>query len=115
MHELSLAGEVIRIAESEAVRNKAKSVSEITVEIGTLAGIEIDSFESALGILASGSMLEKARLKIQRIRGTGICPECGKEFGMSQRLDLCPECKILPIEIKGGHEFRVVSIVIEEE
>ena len=82
MHEFSLATEVIKIAESEAVKNKALAVSEITIEVGNLSGIEAEAFESALGLISEGSILEKARLNIVKT---------------------------------SGKEFRVVSLMIEEE
>jgi hydrogenase nickel incorporation protein HypA/HybF len=82
MHEFSLATEVIKIAESEAVKNKALAVSEITIEVGNLSGIEAEAFESALTLISEGSILEKARLNIVKT---------------------------------SGKEFRVVSLMIEEE
>jgi len=82
MHEFSLATEVIKIAASEAEKNKAIAVSEITIEIGNLSGIEAEAFESALGLISEGSVLEKARLNIVKT---------------------------------SGKEFRVVSLMIEEE
>jgi hydrogenase nickel incorporation protein HypA/HybF len=82
MHEFSLATEVIKIAESEAVKNKALAVSEITIEVGNLSGIEAEAFESALSLISEGSILEKARLNIVKT---------------------------------SGKEFRVVSLMIEEE
>ena len=69
MHEFSLAGEVIKIAQFEAEKNKARSVGEITIEVGNMSGIETEAFESALGILSEGSVLEKACLNIVRIKG----------------------------------------------
>jgi hydrogenase nickel incorporation protein HypA/HybF len=115
MHEFSLAGEVIRLAEYEAEKNKAVSVSEITIEVGNMSGVEADAFESALGLLREKSILEKALIRIVKIRGRGICPSCKTEFEMNRRIDTCPECNEFPSEIKGGHEFRVVSLVIEED
>ena len=82
MHEFSLATEVIKIAASEAEKNKALAVSEITIEIGNFSGIEAEAFESALGLISEGSVLEKARLNIVKT---------------------------------SGKEFRVVSLMIEEE
>jgi len=115
MHEFSLAGEVIRLAEYEAEKNKAVSVSEITIEVGNMSGVEADAFESALGLLREKSILEKALIRIVKIRGRGICPSCKTEFEMNSRIDTCPECNEFPSGIKGGHEFRVVSLVIEED
>lgn len=115
MHEFSLAGEVIKLVRQEAEKHKAMAVSEITIEVGNFSGVEAEAFESALCLLSEGSFLEKARLNILRLKGKGICSACNKEFEMDQRMDTCPECRSYPSEIKGGNEFRVVSLMIEEE
>jgi hydrogenase nickel incorporation protein HypA/HybF len=115
MHEFSLAEEVIKLARNEAEKHKASAISEITIEVGNFSGVEAGAFESALGLLTEGSILEKARLNIVRTKGKGICHVCNKEFEMDQRIDSCPECNTFPTEIKGGNEFRVVSLIIEEE
>ena len=115
MHEISLAVEVIKLAQHEAEKNKARSVSEITIEVGNFSGVEAQAFEEALGLLSEGSMLEKASLNIVRIKGRGVCHACEKEFDMNQRTDTCPGCNSFPSEIKGGNEFRVVSLMIEQD
>lgn len=115
MHEFSLAVEVIKLAQQEAEKNKARSVSEITIEVGNMSGVEADPFESALGLLCEGSILENARLNILRIRGKGICISCEDEFEMNQRMDTCPKCGSFPSEIRGGNEFRVTSLIIDKE
>lgn len=115
MHELSLAGEVIKLAEYEAEKNSALAVNEITIEVGNFSGVEADAFEFALGLLSEGSILEKANLNIVRIKGKGICNACDREFEMDNRIDTCPGCNSFPSEIRGGNEFRVVSLLIEEE
>jgi len=115
MHEFSLAGEVIKIAQYEAEKNKARTVNEITIEVGNMSGIETEAFKSALSLLSKGSILDNAHLNILMIKGIGICHYCNQEFEMSQRIDTCPRCNSFPSEIKGGNEFMVVSLLIEEE
>src|SRR5512136_401172 len=108
MHEFSLAGEVIKLAGQEAEKNKALSVSEITIEIGNFSGIEAGAFESALTLLSEESVLKYSHLNIVRTKGRGFCSACNREFEMSSRIDNCPECHSFPSEIKGGSEFRIV-------
>jgi hydrogenase nickel incorporation protein HypA/HybF len=115
MHEFSLAVEVIKLARHEAEKNKARVVSEITIEVGNMSGVEAEPFESALGMLSRDSVLENALLNIVRIKGKGICPSCEIEFEMEQRMDTCPKCGAFPPEIRGGSEFRVVSLIIEDK
>lgn len=115
MHEFSLAGEVIRLAEKEAHKHAALSVTEITIEVGNFSGVEADTFREALGLLAEGSVLGNASIIILRTTGKGFCNTCGLEFEMEHRIDACPECNSFPSQIKGGNEFRVVSMMIEND
>jgi hydrogenase nickel incorporation protein HypA/HybF len=115
LHELSLANEVIKIAEYEAGRNNAGLVSEVTIEAGIFSGVEIDAFRSALEIAAKDTVLSEASLNIIRIKGQGYCNTCGREFQMDNRIDTCPDCNSFPAEIRKGYEFRVVSLVVEKD
>ena len=45
MHELSIAMGIVRIAENEIAKVNAQKVEQIELEIGTLAGIEIDALD----------------------------------------------------------------------
>jgi len=114
MHEFSLAVEVIKLAQTEAEKNRARSVSEITIEVGNMSGVEAEPFESALRLLTEGSILEKVSLNIIKIKGKGKCIACENEFEMNHRMDTCPQCGAFPSKINGGNEFRVVSLLIEE-
>ena len=115
MHELSLAEEVIRLVRSEALSHNAKAVSEITLEVGNLSGIDADAFESALKVLSENSIIDKSGINIIRKKGTGICHSCGIEFEIESRIAECPGCHNLPFEIRGGNEFRVVYLVVDQE
>ena len=111
MHELSLALEVIELAQREADKNKVVEIQEILIEVGDLSGVEADAFQAALELLVKDSILDGAMLKINRIPGNGNCYTCRQEFIMNNRLDTCPVCHSFPSEIKGGDEFRVISLL----
>jgi hydrogenase nickel incorporation protein HypA/HybF len=113
MHELSLAMEVIRIAERESERIPSAAIKEISIEVGDLSGVEADAFQSALELLTSDSVLDGASINIIRTSGTGICNSCNKEFEMHSFMAACPDCLAFPSVIKGGKEFRVVSLVVD--
>jgi hydrogenase nickel incorporation protein HypA/HybF len=114
MHEFSLASEVISLVQREAEIRNALCVNGITIEVGSLSGVEADAFESALKLLAEDSILGKAVLNVQKVNGIGFCKACSLEFEMKQRMDSCPVCHSFPSEINGGNEFRVISMSIEE-
>ena len=111
MHELSLALEVIDLAQREAGKHGILLIQEILIEVGDLSGVEADAFESALKLMVKDSVLNDASISLIRTPGKGKCIACDKEFTMKYRLGTCPECGCFPSEINGGEEFRVVSIV----
>ena len=113
MHELSLAMEVIALAERETATRGVASVSEIQIEVGTLSGVEADAFQWALEMLVKDSILSQAEIKLLRTPGKGKCTACDLEFMMQNRVDTCPVCSCFPSEITGGEEFWVVSMVVE--
>jgi hydrogenase nickel incorporation protein HypA/HybF len=113
MHEFSLATEVIRIAKVEADKAGAVCIKEISVEVGNLSGVEADAFESAMGLLAADSVLSGSAIRILKTRGKGLCNTCKTEFDMISKITTCPQCHAFPSVVKGGDEFRVLSIVIE--
>jgi hydrogenase nickel incorporation protein HypA/HybF len=108
-----MALEVISLAQREAEKNKVQTIQEITIEVGDLSGVEADAFESALGLLVKDSVLDKARVNIVRLAGIGRCNACDHEFEMNFRMATCPKCSCFPSEIRGGEEFRVVSLVVD--
>ena len=113
MHELSLALEVIDMAQRETTKNSLTSVLEILIEVGVLSGVEADAFEMAMKMASKDSILEGASINIVRIPGKGRCVDCRQDFPMENPLATCPECHGLPDEIIRGREFRVVSLVAE--
>lgn len=64
MHELSLAGGVLRVVEDAAARDGFARVSRLTLEAGALAGVEVRALRFALESLAPGTCLEGAEVVI---------------------------------------------------
>jgi len=113
MHELSLAADVINLVTEEARKNGLSVIQELLIEVGDLSGVEADAFQWALELLTKETILGKAEILLNRSPGTGICKSCEREFEMRNRLDSCPLCGAFPSEIRGGQEFRVISMVGE--
>ena len=88
MHEFSMALEVLALAGREAERNKAKSIQEISIEVGDLSGVDADAFESALGLIVKDSILDQARISLVRTAGTGTCNNCNDEFEIDRKSTL---------------------------
>ena len=113
MHELSLALEVIDLAQREAGKRGIVTIREILIEVGDLSGVEADTFQSALEMVVKDSVLENAGINLVRIPGTGKCSACSNEFKMKTRFDTCPGCQCFASEITGGDDFRIVSLTVD--
>jgi hydrogenase nickel incorporation protein HypA/HybF len=73
MHELSLAGGIVKLVEDAAVRDHFKRVSQLRLEAGALSGVEVRALRFALDAVAPGTCLEGAAIEIEEPPGQAWC------------------------------------------
>ncbi len=112
MHELSVALGIVKIAEEKASEANAKSVDCIELEIGSLAGIELDALDMVWPAAVKGTVLENAKKKVNIIQGRAECRNCGAVFDVNQFYDSCPKCDSFQKNILLGKEMRVKTLEI---
>jgi hydrogenase nickel incorporation protein HypA/HybF len=112
MHELSVALGIVKIAETEAKKAKAKSVVVIELDIGTLAGIEFQSLDFVWPVAVKGTILENSTKKVNKIRGKAECTDCKTIFEIDNYYDSCPKCQSFLKNILQGKELRVKTLEI---
>lgn len=112
MHELSIAIGIIKIAEDETAKAKAKQVIKIELEIGVLAGVEFESLNFVWEAAVKDTVLEFAEKEIDIIKGIGKCIDCDAEFNMENIYDCCPECGSNFKGILKGKELRVKTLEV---
>ncbi len=113
MHEMSLALEILSIVKSTARQNNAGSVTDISVEVGSLAGVMIPSLEFCLEAAKKGTCAQEADIHIFEIPGRGECPQCGRSYHMELFYSPCPECGEGYLRMIAGDELRVREIEVE--
>lgn len=113
MHELSIAQSIVELAEQHARTHHASAIEELELEIGCLAGVELQTLEFAMESAVKGTLLEKASIVRHYIEGEGQCSDCGWVFPLDTLFSPCPECGSYFIHIKKGQELRVKSIVVK--
>jgi hydrogenase nickel incorporation protein HypA/HybF len=112
MHELSIVMNIVDIATQQAEQAHAHTVEEIELVIGELSGIEMSSFDFAWKQGIKNSVLQEAKLVVQRPEGRGFCPDCDRTFPMHRLFDGCPDCGSHFVAIRQGKEMRVKSLVV---
>lgn len=113
MHEMSIAESIVEIAKEYAGKENAKKVTELELSIGTLAGIEFESLEFALDVCKNGTILENAKININKIKAKARCLDCNSEFEVEQVFDACPSCRGYTTMLLCGKEMQVKSLVVD--
>ncbi len=114
MHELSIVMSIIEIAQQQAFQANAIGIKEIELDIGTMSGLEMDSFEFAWNQAVKGTILASAIKKINRITAKAQCLDCNNEFIIHQYFDPCPKCGSHLIHILQGKELKVKSLLVSD-
>jgi len=113
MHEMSIAQSILEIVDSESRKAGVERVEELELEIGKLAGIEYETLEFSLKVLAPGTAIEGSRMVIDKPEGKAECQDCGHGFVTDSPVTICPECRSFSCNIVSGKQLRVKSILIE--
>lgn len=115
MHELSLAGGIVRVVEDAAARERFQRVSQLRVEAGALSGVDVHALRFALEACAHGTVLQGAEVLIDEPPGTAWCLRCSTTVEIQTRADPCPLCGGHQIQPTGGTELRVVDLIVHDD
>jgi hydrogenase nickel incorporation protein HypA/HybF len=112
MHELSLVMSIIEMTTAELQKAKATGIEEIELEIGSLCGVEMASFDFAWQQAIRQTPLEKTKRTVNRIDGRAACTACRNEFATDLLYGACPVCGSHLLHIVKGRELSVKSLVV---
>ncbi len=113
MHEMSLCESVLQIVEEEAARQRFSKVKWLQLEIGTLAGVEVEAMRFCFDAVSRNSVLEGAALDIVQPVGQAWCMQCAKTLPLRERYQPCPECGGYQLQVTGGGEMRIKELEVE--
>ena len=112
MHEATLGKSILRIVLEKNGKNPIRAVR---VSIGGAHALEENQLFSAWKALTSGTLAGESELVITRPPLRFQCRQCQNEFSPSEGLEWrCPGCDSVGLEIVGGREMEVVSIILNE-
>lgn len=114
MHEMSLAGGILKLVEDAARRERFQRVTSLRLAAGKLAGVEIAALRFALEAVAPGTCLEGAAVQIDEPPGRGWCMRCCETIEIAERGAPCPRCGSHQVQATGGDELKVVEMMVED-
>nr|WP_199930434.1 hydrogenase maturation nickel metallochaperone HypA [Sedimenticola thiotaurini] len=113
MHEMSICEGILQVMEEQAASQQFKRVKSVWLEIGPLAGVELDALRFGFDVVTRDSLADGARLEIIEMPGTAWCLACSKSVPIRQRFDACPECGSFQLQITGGDELRIKELEVD--
>lgn len=113
MHEMSLAQGILDLVEQTAQREVFTRVTQLRIEVGTLAGVEISALAFALDCVKPQTILHTAEIILDTPVATAWCMPCAKKIEIRERGQPCPHCGSYQIQAISGTELRVVDMVVE--
>jgi hydrogenase nickel incorporation protein HypA/HybF len=111
MHELSIAGAIVRIACDHAA---GRRVVKVEVKVGHLRQVVPASLAFAFALVAEGTAAEGAELEMEEVPAAGRCRACGAETELDGFPLACGRCRGLDLELLRGEELVVDSLELEE-
>ncbi|MBY5992401.1 hydrogenase maturation nickel metallochaperone HypA [Ferrimonas balearica] len=111
MHEMSLAEGILQIVESQAAGSP--KVHSVTLSVGELAGVELESLKFCFDVVTRETSAEGASLEIESVPGSAFCFDCLAQVPLARRGDPCPRCEGYQLTVVGGDQMKVKSLEIE--
>ncbi|WP_158253713.1 hydrogenase maturation nickel metallochaperone HypA/HybF [Chromobacterium alticapitis] len=112
MHELTLAENVIAIAEAAARRAGARRVTRVRLALGLLAHVETDTLLYCCRLAARDTLAADAEFQAERRPAQAHCGDCGRQAELAALPARCPGCGGENLDLRGGEEMKVVDIGI---
>ena len=113
MHEMSLCQGVLQVIQDYARKDGFSRVKTVWLEIGELAGVEIDAMRFSFDAVMNDTLADRSRLEIIELAGSAWCLPCEKNVRIRRRYDECPDCGSYQLQITGGDEMRIKELEVE--
>ncbi len=112
MHEMAICESIVQVLEKEAQTQNFQQVKTVWLEIGPLAGVELEALRFSFDAVTRGTLADQAKLEIVETEGTAWCLTCAKSVAVQQRYDPCPECGSYQLQVTGGEEMRIKELEV---
>ena len=113
MHELSVAENIVEIAEESALNAGCGRILQLTLEVGTQSGVVLEALQTAMESACMNTMLENAEVIYSEVQAMARCTNCQKEYPVEQLYDACVACGSIGNPLISGKELRVKSLDAE--
>ena len=115
MHELGIVFYIIKACEKAAQENNAKSIKEITLEVGEVSTIVPSYFKDCFSwAIKKNDLMKDCKLNLVVLEGISYCNDCKKTYRTTKYGKECPYCKGHNTYLVTGSEVNIRDIKIVE-
>jgi hydrogenase nickel incorporation protein HypA/HybF len=115
MHELALVESLIEQVGNEVAQSGHRGrVLGLELIVGRMSGANADSIRFAFELLAPGTLVEKAELRVVEPKAVCCCDDCGHLHEIDELAAACPQCGGEQISFQGGQDLLLQSIELED-
>lgn len=112
MHEMALCESIRTTLEDQAKTQDFSSVRIVRLEIGPLAGVEVEALRFGFDVVMRGSLAEGSALEIIETEATAWCMQCAETVEIGHRYDACPTCQSHQLQVLTGDEMRIKELEV---
>ncbi len=113
MHELSIAQDIIELAEAKARERNSPAIQKIKVRLGEFTTVAKEALEFAFEAARTGTLAAGAELEIEIVPMLTRCVSCGSVCDPVHEVCLiCSRCG-LPLEVVAGGDLQLEYIDLE--
>ena len=109
MHEMSIAVDLLKNVLSAVAEHGGGRIEKIEVTTGAFRQVVPEMLCSAFEVIAEGTPAAGVELRVTQE------PVRGRGFACSAREFLCPGCEQADVQIVGGYDIILESIICEKQ
>jgi hydrogenase nickel incorporation protein HypA/HybF len=113
MHELAVTKRIFEIVLKHAKMGNVERVISVNLEIGALSDLQSEWVQRYFDHLSRGTVVEGAKLKIQRVPAVFRCNRCQRLFAVNSLLEedlSCRWCQSRKVSLVSGREYLVKNM-----
>ena len=110
---MSLCESVLQTIEEQAPVHGFQRVLSVRLEIGALAGVDLEAMRFSFDVVKRDSVAHDSTLEIIELPGHAWCHDCDQQVEVRQRFDPCPNCGDYALHVTDGDEMRIRDLEVE--
>lgn len=114
MHEMGIAVEILRAAETEAQRHPGARLAAIGFRLGELAGVDDEALRFSFEAIVKETSYEGINLAIENCPRKHRCLGCNTVFQVVNYEVTCPSCGSVETDFASGDELELAYVELEE-